>query len=95
MSVYFMANIRIKDEIRYQEYLDRAGEVFAKYKGVYLAVDDEPEILEGNWEYTRGVLIRFDNREDFNAWYRSGEYQEILGFRLSSSKSDAILLQGK
>jgi uncharacterized protein (DUF1330 family) len=95
MSCYFIANIRIRDVKGYQKYLDRAGEIFAKHSGEYLALDNQPELLEGNWDYTRAVLIRFDNREDFNAWYHSDEYQEILKYRLLSSDSDAILVEGE
>ncbi len=41
MSVYFMANILIGDDQDYQLYLDRSEEVFARYKGSYLAVDNQ------------------------------------------------------
>ena len=94
MSVYFMANIRISDEKEYKKYLDRADTVFSKYKGMYLAVDKKPEVLEGEWNSSRAVLICFDSREDFDAWYQSDEYQEILQYRLSASESNSILIQG-
>jgi uncharacterized protein (DUF1330 family) len=67
MSVYFMANIRIKDDQDYQRYLDQSEEIFARYKGSYLAVDNEPEVLEGDWNYSRAIIIRFDNKKDFDA----------------------------
>lgn len=95
MSVYFMANILICNDQEYQFYLDRSEEIFARYKGSYLAVDNSPEVLEGEWKYSRAVLIRFDKKEDFDAWYRSDEYQEILKYRLAASECDTILIQGK
>lgn len=95
MSVYFMANILITNDQEYQSYLDHSEEIFARYKGSYLAVDNNPEVLEGEWKYSRAVLIRFDKQADFDAWYRSGEYQEILKYRLSASECDTILIQGK
>lgn len=94
MSVYFLANIRIHNRAEYQLYLDRADAVFSKYNGSYLAVDKEPEVLEGDWDQGRAVLISFDSREDFDAWYGSDDYQEILKFRLSSADCRAILIQG-
>jgi uncharacterized protein (DUF1330 family) len=94
MSCYFIANIRIHDEKEYQKYLDKSGEVFRKYNGTYLAVDDSPVCMEGNWDYTRTVLIRFDSKPDYDAWYQSAEYQEILKYRLSAAECDSILVTG-
>ena len=95
MSYYFLAHIRINDKGEYQKYLDRADEVFARYKGRYLAVDSEPEILEGEWRYDRAVVIQFESLEDFTNWYHSEDYQEILKFRLKAAHCDTILVKGK
>lgn len=94
MSYYFIANIRIKDSKAYQKYIDKAGEIFKKYNGKYLSVDNSPNILEGNWNYNRNVLIKFKSKTDFNNWYSSDEYQEILAFRLKASDCDSILVKG-
>lgn len=94
MSYYFIAQIRIKDNNEYQKYLDKAGEIFKKFKGKYLSVDNNPQILEGDWNYTRTVLIRFINKNDFNEWYKSREYQYILKHRLNAADCDTILVKG-
>ncbi|MFH0756404.1 MAG: DUF1330 domain-containing protein [Bacteroidota bacterium] len=94
MCYYFMATIQVRDEGGYRKYLDRSEEVFSNYRGTYLAVDEHPVLLEGEWKPGRAVLIRFNSREDFDAWYRSDDYQEILQYRLASSISDAILIKG-
>lgn len=95
MNYYFVANISINDDQEYQKYLDRAGEIFARYNGRYLAVDNEPELLEGDWNYQRAVLICFDSREDFKAWYDSEKYQDILKYRLKAADCDTILVKGR
>jgi uncharacterized protein (DUF1330 family) len=94
MSYYFIAQIRITDPDEYKKYIDKAAEVFRKYNGKYLIVDDKPEILEGTWEYTRTVVIEFKNKREFLAWYNSKEYQEILKLRLGASHCDTILVKG-
>ncbi|MFC2112931.1 DUF1330 domain-containing protein [Bacteroidota bacterium] len=91
---YFIAQIRINDQAEYQKYIDGVDDVFSRYNGKYLAVDDDPKVLEGNWNYTRSVLIGFETREDFEDWYNSDEYQEILKHRLSAAKCDSILVNG-
>jgi uncharacterized protein (DUF1330 family) len=94
MSYYFIANIRIHNAEEYRKYIDKAAEVFNKFNGKYLVVDDNPEILEGTWDYTRTVLIEFRSKAEFEAWYQSGEYQDALKHRLSASRCDAILAKG-
>ena len=64
MSCYFIAQINIHDEQQYRQYEDGFDDIFAKYDGKVLLVDDSPILLEGNWPYARVVLIRFpDERE--------------------------------
>ena len=92
---YFVAQIKINDSSEYQKYIDESEAVFSKFKGEYLAVDNEPEVLEGDWNYTRNVIIRFDNKEDFKDWYYSEEYQRILKYRLAAAVCDTVLVKGK
>jgi len=94
MSYYLIAQIRINDESEYQEYINGSVEIFGKYNGKYLVVDNEPVLLEGDWNYTRTVLIRFDSMDDFDAWYKSDEYQKILQHRLKAADCDTILVKG-
>ncbi len=95
MSVYFLAQINITDEKQYQRYLDRCDDIFSKYNGKYLSVDPDPDKLEGEWDYTRTVLIQFQTKIEFDDWYHSKSYQEILKFRLSGATCDSILIHGK
>jgi len=94
MAYYFTAQIKIHDPGEYQKYLDRFDEIFERFKGEYLAIDESPLLLEGNWDYTKSVLVKFGNKQDFMDWYYSDDYQEILKFRLKASKCDSILLKG-
>ena len=94
MYYYFLAQIKINDKEIYQQYLDKAGHVFSGFDGEYLAVDNEPHVLEGKWDYTRTVLIRFKSKRDFENWYYSEKYQKILKHRLQAAECDTVLLKG-
>ncbi|MCL1855788.1 MAG: DUF1330 domain-containing protein, partial [Clostridia bacterium] len=59
MSIYFIANIRMKDPEAYRPYLKDVDAILAKYSGEYLALEDHPQVLEGDWPYTRLALVRF------------------------------------
>ncbi len=94
MSCYFVAQIQIKDINEYQKYLDSIDRVFLKFNGKYLAVDENPVVLEGNWHYDRVVIIEFPGEKDLKLWYESDEYQEIVQYRLKAAKCDTLFIKG-
>lgn len=94
MIHYFVAQIKINNPDEYEKYLDKFDDIFSRYKGEYLAIDDSPILLEGQWDYTKSVLIKFNSKQDFEDWYYSDDYQKILKHRLNSSTCDTILLEG-
>jgi len=91
---YFIAQIRIDNELEYQKYIDKSEKIFGKYNGEYLAVENSPSVLEGSWDYTRSVLIKFKSKIDFENWYYSDDYQKILKHRLKGAHCDSILIKG-
>ena len=93
MSCYFIAQINIHDRDEYQKYLDGYDEIFAKYKGIVITADENPEILEGEWPFERTVLIRFPNEDEAMRWYESPEYRELVKHRHRSSEANIILLK--
>ncbi len=94
MAYYFVVRIKIFDYTEYEKYINKCSKVFDKYKGRYLAVDNDFSIIEGDADATRMVLIEFDTKEDFKQWYHSKEYQEILKYRLKGAECSAVLIKG-
>lgn len=94
MSAYFIANIKIHNVQEYEKYLADCDDVFDKYNGEYLAVDERPVVLEGDWNYTKVVLIHFPSHADLLRWYESEDYQKILKYRLDSAKCDTLIVNG-
>ncbi|MCL1928079.1 MAG: DUF1330 domain-containing protein [Treponema sp.] len=92
MSVYFIANVRIHNQIEFDKYLETVDSTIEKFGGKYLAVDKNPEIIEGKWNYSRLVLLEFPDKKTLKEWYNSDEYQKILKYRLSSAESDIIIV---
>lgn len=94
MKTYFVAQIKITDENEYNKYLARCDEVFSKCKGKYIVLDNSPELLEGEWNYTRMVIIQFNSKDDFTKWYYSDAYQQILKYRKAGSFCNTVLVKG-
>lgn len=93
MSVMFIANIRITDEQVYNKYLAEVDAVFSRFNGEYVSVEDNALILEGKWDYSRLVAIRFPNMESLRQWYDSSDYQDILKYRLQGAECDSIVVK--
>jgi uncharacterized protein (DUF1330 family) len=94
MTHYFAAQIKINNHAEYEMYLEHFDDIFSRFKGKYLAIDESPTLLEGDWDYTKTVLIKFDSKTDFENWYYSEDYQKILKHRLNAAKCDTILIKG-
>ena len=94
MSVYFIASLKIKDEAGYQDYCQAMHGDMASFSGKYLALDSQPEVLEGQWNYTRCVLIEFESEAALRHWYDSPEYQAIIDLRKNSTDGDIIIAHG-
>ena len=94
MAVYGIAQITIADRAAYDRYQAGFMEVFGRFKGQLLAVDEAPAVLEGDWTATRVVLMRFPDEAAFRDWYDSPAYQEIARHRHDGSTGVVLLAKG-
>ncbi len=94
MTVYAMAQISIYDRERYNSYVARFLDVLIRYQGRLLAADERPEVVEGDWPYGKVVLMSFADRDAFEKWAYSPEYQEISKDRIAATTGVVILAQG-
>ena len=92
MTVYVVALIHIHDRKTYGHYEAGFMEIFSRYQGRMLAVDEDPVTLEGEWPYTRTVLIEFPNRQAQDAWYSSVDYQGLMQHRTAASVASIAVL---
>ena len=85
MAVYVVANLDVTDPDVYQQYRAGVSETVVQHGGKFLAVDMEPQDLDGQ---SRAVLVigEFESAEAVKRWYDSSEYQALLKFRLASTE---------
>ena len=94
MPVYMISRMTIHDRAEYDKYEERFMSVFEQFDGTMLSVDEEPQIVSGEWKVTRSVLIEFPTKPQLFAWLTSPEYQEIGKFRDAGSTAEAIIVKG-
>jgi uncharacterized protein (DUF1330 family) len=94
MTVYAMAQISIHDRERYNSYAARFLDVLIRYEGRLLAADERPEVIEGDWPYGKVVLMSFEDKDAFEKWAYSPEYQEISKDRVAATTGVVVLAKG-
>lgn len=95
MAAYFVFHIRIPDETKLQEYYIKADEALAPYNHEILVFDDHSEVMEGNMNLPRTIVLKFDSRDTALAWYNSPAYQAARALRLEVTESYAVLVDGQ
>lgn len=94
MKAYMLAFVRVQDlETFNREYIEKAVPIVQKHGGVTVAVDENPETIEGNVPEGRVVIVEFPNKQAAQGFYNDPEYQSIKAWRQQSSESDSIILE--
>ena len=57
--------------------------------------NENREIIEREWPYTKTVVIRFPSTEKAKGWYESPEYQEVAQHRFNATTTNLILIEGR
>ena len=94
MAHYVVATIKINDRDGYAQYEAGFMEIFGQHAGELLAVSDTPSVLEGDWPFTRAVILRFDDAEAARRWYESPEYQKLAEHRWAASEGSLVSFDG-
>ena len=95
MSVYVIVQGKVENRGLLDQYVAKAGSTIKSHQGRTIAFDEEPDMVEGQMEHPRTVIVEFPSLTEFRAWYDSPEYQEILPLRLKSTRGTLIVAKGR
>jgi uncharacterized protein (DUF1330 family) len=59
-----------------------------------LVVDENVEVVEGEWHGNRTIVLEFESVEKAREWYESASYQAALPLRQAASDCNAVILSG-
>jgi uncharacterized protein (DUF1330 family) len=94
VTVYAIAQLRFTDRAAYDRYQARFMDVFRRYHGTLLASDESPQVVEGQWDRDKVVLMSFPDEAAFRAWSESDDYQKISKDRRAGTDSVVLLIKG-
>jgi uncharacterized protein (DUF1330 family) len=94
VKAYLIAAETVHDERMFSEYRKQVMATLSPYGASFLARGGTLTVLEGKCEHKRLVIIEFPSREAVEAWYKSDDYQRIVGLRQRSTSGDLLILDG-
>jgi uncharacterized protein (DUF1330 family) len=94
MTAYVIVDIDVTDPKGYEDYKQLAPGTIARFGGKYLARGGATEVLEGEWQPKRLVILEFESAERAKAWLHSGEYRPARAIRHRAARSNMVVVEG-
>jgi uncharacterized protein (DUF1330 family) len=94
MSAYVIVEIEVQDSVGYEEYKKLAGATVDSHGGKYIVRGGKTEVLEGDWQPKRIVVLEFETMDRAKEWLNCEEYREPRKMRHRTSKTNMILVEG-
>lgn len=94
MSWYIVGRIAIHDPKRYGRYAAAFLPILKQYGGRLLVSEETPQVMEGEWDGRKLVVLSFESREAALSWANSPEYLEIAEDRHAASDGIVVLAEG-
>ncbi len=95
MAAYFIVDqLEVTDPDTMKEYSAGVGATIAKYNGKPLVRGGDFEVLEGNYQPRRMIVLEFADMATLKAWYDSDDYAALKEMRQSSSSANIVAVEG-
>lgn len=94
MAAYVIVEIEVTDPVGYEEYKRQAQATIAAKGGKYLVRGGKTEVVEGDWQPKRLVILEFPSMEQAKEWLNCEEYREPRRLRQATAKSNMVLVEG-
>lgn len=91
---YVILTEAIKDQHGMDGYGQASAPSLVQGGAAVLAVDTQPDVLEGEWHGDRTVVLEFESVEAARAWYTSAAYEKAKPLRQAAADSNVVLLSG-
>ena len=93
-SAYIIANVSVTDASQYEEY-KKLSSIAMKAHGAEVCVRGGPvQLLEGDWQPERVVVLKFASVENARAFYNSVEYSRARQSRAGAAVMRMIVVEG-
>jgi len=93
-SAYLIANVDVTDPVQYEEY-KKLSSIAMKAHGAEICIrGGKVEVLEGDWNPARFVMLKFPSVEAAHRFYDSPEYAAARKARAGAAIMRMIVVDG-
>lgn len=94
MAAYVVVDVERTDLERAARYSEMSGPSVERHGGRFLARGGALDVLEGDWEPERLVVIEFASTEAARAWFDSDDYREARAVREGAGNWRMVVVDG-
>ena len=94
MSAYIIVEIGVHDPVGYEAYKKLAGPTVEARGGKYIVRGGKTEVLEGDWQPKRLVVLEFPSAGKAKEWLQCEEYRVPRKMRHATARTNRILVEG-
>jgi uncharacterized protein (DUF1330 family) len=94
MAAYVLVEVDVTDPEAYETYKTLAAAAVTTHGGRYIARGGATELLEGDVEPQRLVVLEFLDMDAARTWYHSPEYGEARAARAGAATGRFVIVDG-
>jgi uncharacterized protein (DUF1330 family) len=94
MAHYAIFDVEIRDLEKYKEYMAQVKPLIEAASGRYLVRGGPHQVIEGDWQPRRLVIVEFPSAEAIKSFYESPVYQGLKELRQAASSGAIVVVEG-
>ena len=94
MSALLIVDITVHDTERYKEYVELVPSLIEKHDGKYLVRGGNVEVVEGNWQPERLIVLEFPSVASARAFLEDPDYQPVAEIRHAAASTNLVIAEG-
>jgi len=94
MAAYLIVDVDVQDSSSYERYKAGAAAIITKHRGEYLVRGGSIRVIEGDWQPSRLVLLRFPDQKSVEEFLNDPEYLPLKDLRHRVAKTDMVMVEG-
>ncbi len=94
MAADLISDVEVTAPAATDDYAKLATGSLEPFQSKILIHDGMVEVLEGDWEPERVVVVEFESMEQAQQWYKSPEYAKAKDILHRAASSNVILVEG-